>query len=922
MKANFFKIAGVKTEKEFYKLFPDEQSFFKKYPQALKQAQTGYDLNNNQFPDLLEYDNNFDANTPKSEIRGIQDNMGKTALPKKDFMSNATSYIQPAMDIIGGISQLKEDKQEVAQANQKSKMFNVFAQAEKTKKLADIQAAKDNRLKNYVNPTDNIISGNQLFPVYGTGTNVLAKNGSKLKQYQEGGYFDYGAISNSANQLMTGITGKRTRGKGKIGNGIGTAAGTALGGPLGGAIGGFLGEQLGNALDNTQSQINDYNKQTEGYMNSITGHQFANQGLKQFNSFLQNGSQVTNLEQQGELETHWGGEAKPISSNRHLPNGGQTIMFKGNSHGKQDNQGNTGIGVTYGNNSVEVEDNEPATILEDQETGEENLTVFGNLYIPEFALKQINDPKAKGKKFKNYVEMLSLEENKINNTVQKNFELMQDTDDTFAKNSLKLKLEGANLRLKEIAETKEDLAEVQNILNDTATNNGIKASSLAKGKIEIDKLGPETYDASEAKNGARLKQLQDGYGLNIHSGNTQGDYITSSAADYTLEELNNWAKESGFKGKGNKALQEHLYKIPEIKAYVDERHKLYKNSKNPNKNNVFDGMFGQDWIGARNYFKPKSVVTPEIKNSITGNNENLNQDKKNPDPKVTPYKRSKILDAAGMVLPYLRPSNAERFDENQLVGEMYGLTNNQLEPVQAQKYNPQLRDVYDISYQDQLNENNADFRGIQRMAGNNPSALASLAAQKYGANSKVLAEQFRANQQFKEGIYNQNITTLNDAQFKNLNIMDQQYTRQEQAKSNTKEINQALLSSMSAKYQQHKLENQKLKVNENLYNFRYDSQGRAINMNGPSQANVPNVYTDSYINDDAGNPIAIVTKDKDGNAIRTQKIPLTNKPSLAGTNINDDENITTENESKSTYRTGGKIKKYISNGSIIKSFKK
>jgi hypothetical protein len=57
----------------------------------------------------------------------------------------------------------------------------------------------------------------------------------------------------------------------------------------------------------------------------------------------------------GELETHWGGKAEPISYNPYLPDGGETVMFRGQSHEEADGQGRTGIGVTYGDNPVEVE---------------------------------------------------------------------------------------------------------------------------------------------------------------------------------------------------------------------------------------------------------------------------------------------------------------------------------------------------------------------------------------------------------------------------------------------------------------------------------------------------------------------------------------------------------------------------------------
>ena len=43
MKAKFLKIAGVKSEKEFYKKYPTEAAFFKAHPEAkeLKKAKIG-----------------------------------------------------------------------------------------------------------------------------------------------------------------------------------------------------------------------------------------------------------------------------------------------------------------------------------------------------------------------------------------------------------------------------------------------------------------------------------------------------------------------------------------------------------------------------------------------------------------------------------------------------------------------------------------------------------------------------------------------------------------------------------------------------------------------------------------------------------------------------------------------------------------
>jgi hypothetical protein len=118
------------------------------------------------------------------------------------------------------------------------------------------------------------------------------------------------------------------------------------------------------------------------------------------------------------------------------------------------------------------------------------------------------------------------------------------------------------------------------------------------------------------------------------------------------------------------------------------------------------------------------------------------------------------------------------------------------------------------------------------MMGYNPAAQAALDAQKYQANQKVLGEQFRANQAMKDQVYTNNRNTLNQAKLTNLGILDKQYERQSQAMSNTKATTQAALSSMSDKYAKNKLENRKLNIYENMYNYRFGKNGRARNYNG------------------------------------------------------------------------------------------
>jgi hypothetical protein len=190
-----------------------------------------------------------------------------------------------------------------------------------------------------------------------------------------------------------------------------------------------------------------------------------------------------------------------------------------------------------------------------------------------------------------------------------------------------------------------------------------------------------------------------------------------------------------------------------------------------------------------------------------------------------------------------------------------------------------------------------------------------LNAQKYQANSKVLAEQFRANQAMKDQVYTGNRNTLNQAKLANLGILDKQYERQAEALSNTKATAQAAINSISDKMAKNKLENRTLGIYENLYKYRYDNKGRAINMNPLFQANIPEVGTGKVtqeqvpVLDDKGNIVRYQLRVRTPEEIAAAELENNPQalPSLATPGIN--PNVQT------------KTKKNSRNGSIVKAIK-
>jgi hypothetical protein len=111
MKDKFLKMAGVKSEKEFYKKFPTEEAFFKAYPQAVemkkggnvptnpelysyRKAQTGGGLQDQQIFQYPNYDGNMAAYYQKMNEDRANNPMGAIG----DFMLNGAMAAGQAAD--------------------------------------------------------------------------------------------------------------------------------------------------------------------------------------------------------------------------------------------------------------------------------------------------------------------------------------------------------------------------------------------------------------------------------------------------------------------------------------------------------------------------------------------------------------------------------------------------------------------------------------------------------------------------------------------------------------------------------------------------------------------------------------------------------------------------------------------------------
>lgn len=911
MKAHILKIAGVKDEKSFYKKFPTEEAFMAKHGGAFKKAQQGMqvDKNNNGIPDYLESINGVQGpmnalpkpmfptddalppptpgftpykmspeNVVAEDEQITQDPNALTKIPGADTFSKALPIVG---NIAGAISTLGTEKEARRAAKQAMKVSDITLQA---------SASRPERIqRKYVRPEDIPIQPNQLFPTYGVGTNALTArfgktvnngggepeklfdygyvpldNSSQVKQYQMGGSMFssmMGGGDNSGGGMGGGVLGGGGFGSNPYGNMVGgmfggNNGGSQIGGSIGsvfGPVGGAVGSALGGILDDNQTYIDRYNKKTNRNIQTMMLNNSAPAVQAGYASYLEDGGKMQSYGMGGELETHWGGHPETISQNKYLPNTGETVMFKGQSHDESDGKGNSGIGITYGNNPVEVEHGEPAVELPDENGN--NLTVFGNLKISKEYAPLLNDKNASGKKFKSYVAGLSKIEAKQNRLSEKSISEINELPintafDKLKLSSLQANVIGTNMKLKDIADKKMNASYLQNAILEEAEQRGVKPEKVitanfgktikkypeggvvttttkttVPGVYEVIGQQPGSIDNNTPEDAGGIFA-----GTNYESQwmpKVQQAFSNPQIADTLISQLENYT------GQDAADVRAQLAKEPNKYRKIARAYELATDHKVGPYHDVINKLIDSN-VPATTPVATTPVST--LPATLPATNEDATYG-------VVPYNRSKLADIYNQVLPFIRPTDQESFDPAQLSGEMYALSNNQVDPVQAQTYQPELGIPYDISLQDNLNANQADYRSVERLIPGNPASLAILNAQKYGANERVLGDQFRANQAMKDKVYSENRNTLNDAKLKNLSIYDNQYVRQSQALSNTKATTQAAFNSISEKYAKNKLENRTLGIYENLYNYRYDSAGRAINMNPFFQPNMPTTYT-------------------------------------------------------------------------------
>lgn len=537
------------------------------------------------------------------------------------------------------------------------------------------------------------------------------------------------------------------------------------------------------------------------------------------------------------------------------------------AHGPSHSNG----GIQYGN-GVEIEGGEP---IYTHPTGDQ--TVFGNSFLP-----------GTNKKFKQVAKDLAKKDKKAQEFINKGNAILDsfgdnkklDKWDTLKQNAAIAMLEGGALKAIELKKNKEHLANLQQALLETADEMGADPFQLSKGKI------------AKAKNGMKLK-YDDGGKWDFKG--TNKDKLDKKILDFVDMVVKKGytgysGPKSGYDQRNTKSgrksrhasgqaldmifndpdVYNKILKDPELTSYLVNNGLTIINEYDPDNKKKTGADVGHlhvgydqgttladtfrkqaaelyqksnpTWAWSKRQFANSTPLkgvpsgdfqieqydVPQLETKKPGNPKN----KYNPRT-VTPGDYSLDVKQPDKVSI---PSNAKGLDWYQVAPELVAFAQNKVEPVWMQQYNPQLFQPTRISFQDKLNENQTSFNSLSRILKDNPEALASLAGQKYAADSSVLGEEFRTNQQIEQDIVNKNISLLNDAQLKNIQLADTQYVRQNQAKSNTKALNNTILNSITGKIAQNEARNQALKYYESLTGFRFNPDSQQIEYMGDNMA--------------------------------------------------------------------------------------
>jgi hypothetical protein len=885
MKAQFLKISGHKNEKDFYKEFPTQESFLAKHGAALKKAQGGYQFPSAQFPQqpnqqyqmnqdsvanslatLQNFNNNFTTVNNGQGYSGMLQNMfsggdaGNGGLSKSfgdigksfgfgnakgDSFGNAGSYVNSAIDIASGISGLKGEKNMKRKARRDNEVIGIVKDAYDSEDINKNQDYEDNfaRTRKALMPVQYMDD----YAQHGGGLSRDKNYGSKSHPYPSVSSGDFAGggrsypIPTKADAVdalrLAGLHG-RSDVKSKVYSKYPELKKSNHGGEI---MNTYAPGTLYDDLETAQYGWNSWNNIGTGMQTIAQNQQMA--------GMANNLGSNTNI---GKVNNAYGqigkGAGTAIGSFFGGPLGGKLGGIVGEQFGRFDpnykkiknynEQKQQKLDYMMNSNGFQgARMNVAGAYTKDggvmRSGGKLRTNEVGDIQaLSGGYLEPISyNPYSDGTGITSMIKGQSHEEsNGVHSGVLLNY-----GEDKAAHGSSSADVEA------------EDGEPVTEIGNNAVIFGDMKVNRLTVGD---DPMFKNFYGKTfkKAAEGITEKNVQLGkerdkltYELDAYSPKTAIEKLKGNSLQARTEALD-------LKYKVNDAAIRKLAANQEVVHDVTNGLNLNSGQLSRNKLELEKKDVAQ---GGKNV--KRTPVTPfmntlaskpmtvDITHVPAPGPINIQQPYVEPEDteEITSNNSLGIDTLYAMAAPWFRRPTGEQLNNDQISGELNALADNDVEPVQARFYHPQLRDPNSqVSFQDQRNDNQADFNQLARIASYNPEALSALAAQKYNANSKISGEEFRVNQGQREQIAAQNQATLNDALMKNLQLADQQYVRQATSKSATKAVRQEALNSISSKIAQNRLENRTLQVYENMFpDYSFDNNFRINKTGAPAVFN-------------------------------------------------------------------------------------
>ena len=827
MKKDILKIAGVKSEKEFYKKFPTEDAFMAKHGGAFHKARRGNELSKADLgSSLTSLDSKLGSmggigGASGQLLGGIQTLIEEGKQRKKSKQALAFSNVLTEADTSRDVGlKRKYVEQPLVQAGSPYGTGMDFLQMEN----GGFIGGNPTEIQNMYNPGD----------LYSDLGYEPLNDSARVKQFAHGGKAFYGMettgptttmspmnslnlsqIGGSLGSFAGGGTGEQS-GASQVGGAVGGIAGNILlpgiGGPIGSAIGGAIGGAVGargqKTMEQRQGRI-QANLGSAAFQQSLQGqlsgfmedggelkylsHTWQPQTITKFGDYdikdlLAPPKDADMLRSGGHLKEYTAPSARAMSTERPMQMGGDlTIDNRGDIDflGYNPETAKTGasgyIGITrgpshdnggfnlnYSGSGVEVEGNE--TVIERKEggpvDGNKSLVILGDMKTGAFGN-----------------------------------EILEGVNERLAKKVLK----GKKIEDVKFKQLGNQVAKLTGRLNKSESK-FIDLADSVDGNSSFDLLQLNT--AKTALSGINMQYK----GLNKFQQNAID--VQSGYHDAAEE-------------RGYNDTPKFLLDIKKGKIKSSDMAKFGKNLKKAQFGEEFPENYTDVWGGAPT--KLNLIEEPQTFGNVPqeGISAPFQIFPIVPDKKEDKFD---LLGLANQLSPFTRPLLKNPLDSSQLAKEMLTLGTNEQDAVYAQQFSPLLEQTSTVSFQDQLNEIQAEANAARRMAGNNPAAQSAIAAQAANAKNKVLGEQLRTNTMMQLESRRRNLATLNDATLKNLAILDQQQVRQSQAKSVTKAQAREAIGSIADKIARNKAETLQANVTSNMYpQYTFGPKGRIYN---------------------------------------------------------------------------------------------